>query len=259
MSTETEERVDLLNEPDCAVAKIGDRWFWCTWRTFPYHDPEHPDPVACGYEDTQQAAQERARAEALRIGADPAVFERLGYTRNYYRKRDERWHYLPWCARYAREWHSVLVARRRKPNHKAAPRVQTTQYIYHPHPGQPCGHRILKKTRKKIFIEENCHGYVDEWGGVKRVPAFALDREKLERGESVRRHWWWNLSPETFIHRGDVPECFSVLGLEPPCTAKQVKAAFRKLCHSRHPDSGGTGEGFMELQKHYRKALGLVE
>jgi hypothetical protein len=259
-----------LDKPYCSVAKVGSKWIWCTWPTYPYRECSG-DPVY-GYEMTQAVAEERAKAEALRMGADPAQYDgRLGYSRTWYSKRRGGWRYQRWCALYAREWHSVLAARKRKPNERAAPKVQKTEYVYHwgysyysaYTDDEPCAHRILKKTRTRIFIEENCGGYVSEWGGVRRVPSHALDRAKLEAGEFIDRGGrWFGISPERPVPEdgdADIPKCVQDLGLKWPATEREVKRAFRRLARKHHPDVGGEAEAFRNLQQQYEAALALVE
>lgn len=261
-----------LEKPYCSVAKVGTKWIWCTWRNYPYH--ESTDDPVYGYEMTKAEAEERAKAEALRMGADPADYDGpLGYRRDWYNKRKHRWYYHHWHGLYAREWHSVLAARKRKPNEKAAPKVQKTEYVYHwgysyysPYSDcESCAHRILKKTRTRIFIEETCGGHVSEWGGVRRVPGYALDRAKLEAGEVIYRgSRWFRLSPERPVPEdgdddSDSPECLQALGLKSPATEREVKRAFRRLARKHHPDVGGEAEAFRNLQQQYEAALALVE
>ena len=56
-----------------------------------------------------------------------------------------------------------------------------------------------------------------------------------------------------------VPTCLRVLGLAFPCTAPEVKHAFRARAKVMHPDSGGSNEAFQTLYQVYKDALALVK
>ena len=55
------------------------------------------------------------------------------------------------------------------------------------------------------------------------------------------------------------PRCLVILGLLPPCTAAEVRAAYRRLALVTHPDVGGSDDEFREIEGAYRQALALVE
>jgi hypothetical protein len=56
-----------------------------------------------------------------------------------------------------------------------------------------------------------------------------------------------------------VPTCLRVLDLAFPCTASEVKHAFRARAKVMHPDSGGSNEAFHTLYQAYKEALELVQ
>lgn len=53
--------------------------------------------------------------------------------------------------------------------------------------------------------------------------------------------------------------CFTDLGLTPEATADEVKAAWRQLASTNHPDRGGDPINFDRLRKAYREALACAE
>jgi hypothetical protein len=53
-------------------------------------------------------------------------------------------------------------------------------------------------------------------------------------------------------------DCFAALGLTPPVTTKEIKAAYKRLAHEHHPDRGGSTEAFQKLQAAYETALKLL-
>ncbi len=51
------------------------------------------------------------------------------------------------------------------------------------------------------------------------------------------------------------PAWWITLGVSPDATVDQVKAAFLSLAKTRHPDHGGTAQGWEELRTAYEQAL----
>jgi len=54
-------------------------------------------------------------------------------------------------------------------------------------------------------------------------------------------------------------DCLKAMGLTPPVTIDQVKAAFRTKSKEAHPDHGGSDEAFIALRANYEKALSYAE
>jgi curved DNA-binding protein CbpA len=48
-------------------------------------------------------------------------------------------------------------------------------------------------------------------------------------------------------------------GLSKDATADDVKRAYHEAALKEHPDTGGTHEGFLKLQEHYKSALRMVQ
>jgi hypothetical protein len=69
-----------------------------------------------------------------------------------------------------------------------------------------------------------------------------------------RRHQWrrWVAGPDVIPM--PLPP-LAVLGLTPPVTADQVKAAYRRLSKTAHPDHGGSVQAFVILRDAYERAL----
>lgn len=53
------------------------------------------------------------------------------------------------------------------------------------------------------------------------------------------------------------PPCLARLNLTFPCTAADVRRAYRKMAKRLHPDQGGQAEEFLALQTAYEQALAL--
>jgi hypothetical protein len=58
--------------------------------------------------------------------------------------------------------------------------------------------------------------------------------------------------------RRDSPRCITALGLTLPCTADDVRAAYRHKVKLLHPDRGGNRHDFLQLQQHFEQAIALV-
>jgi hypothetical protein len=55
-----------------------------------------------------------------------------------------------------------------------------------------------------------------------------------------------------------IPACLRLLGLSWPCTARDIKQAFRTRVKTVHPDNGGSSADFQALHRAYKEALTLV-
>ncbi|MFM9105363.1 MAG: DnaJ domain-containing protein, partial [Chloroflexota bacterium] len=55
------------------------------------------------------------------------------------------------------------------------------------------------------------------------------------------------------------PDPLIALGLELPCTEKDVNRAYRRLAKTFHPDGGGDAAGFRELHAAYEAATVIVK
>lgn len=58
---------------------------------------------------------------------------------------------------------------------------------------------------------------------------------------------------------GRPPRAFATLGVSPPCSAEELKQAYREKVKGLHPDTGGDRLRFLRLQKHFEEALEWLE
>lgn len=58
--------------------------------------------------------------------------------------------------------------------------------------------------------------------------------------------------------RKDTPRCILALGLTLPCTADDIRAAYRRKVKLLHPDLGGDRQEFLRLQSHFEQAIALI-
>lgn len=54
------------------------------------------------------------------------------------------------------------------------------------------------------------------------------------------------------------PACLTALGLQLPCTERDVRRAYHQLAEKWHPDRGGDKERFHLLRKHFEAALNVI-
>lgn len=73
--------------------------------------------------------------------------------------------------------------------------------------------------------------------------------------EHRRRAWerWWRQGMGSREHR----PCLAILGLTPPVSADDVKAAYRRKAKETHPDHGGDAAAFNRVTSAYREAMAL--
>ncbi len=58
--------------------------------------------------------------------------------------------------------------------------------------------------------------------------------------------------------RRETPPSIAALGLRVPCTAEDLKRAYRKRVKRLHPDHGGDQRRFLQLQAQFEEAMTLV-
>jgi hypothetical protein len=128
-------------------------------------------------------------------------------------------------------------------------------------------HPILKRTPRRVYVSsigcpvEHLGTGRERWYFDSPGPAIVLDRAELERRgcASSSRHvprWhgvrWFYLRPDPSPPAPDrVRDALEVLGLSHPCTADELKAAYRRLSMETHPDRGGSAEAFRRIDEAY--------
>ena len=136
-------------------------------------------------------------------------------------------------------------------------------------------HRIVKQTARKIHVE--CDPFdEDEWtsrgeqgeGSPESAPkprTLAVDRAALRaegrfRCAGAHRGMTFYASEEDGLRDAETtlaakhPWC-DVLGVRFPCSAGSIKAAYRRLAKTAHPDAGGEAAEFRVVEQAYRAAL----
>jgi DnaJ-domain-containing protein 1 len=136
-------------------------------------------------------------------------------------------------------------------------------------------HRIVKQNPRKIYIDRNpfdeeewAHRGEDGDGAAADFPktrTLAIDREMLRREGRFRHRlshhdMYFYAREEDGIR--DVEATLTskhawcaTLGVQFPCSAETVKAAYRRLAKTAHPDAGGDPTRFRAVEQAYRDAL----
>jgi hypothetical protein len=268
-----------MNEEDreipafaCCSVGIG-RWFWVAWAN--ESDARGlAQPLASGYEKSAERAEEtvvaRLGSEVKRLPAKWAS----GYKRDGVAKagtgsgkREDRIK-----SRFDR-----LAA---KP--KRAPEAQRLAFLFSVIAREPpdshghvtvTRHRIVKQTTGKTHVDREPFDE-NEWASrsernagspeiVPRPHTVAVDRHTLRkegRYHVGRADLTFYGSEEAGIR--DVEEALTakyawcaVLGVRFPCSVDDIKAAYRRLALSSHPDRGGGPAEFQSAEQAYRAAL----
>jgi hypothetical protein len=265
----------------CCSVGIG-RWFWVAWESEAQARDLLP-PLASGYEASADRAERKA-AERLgpRMKRLPARWA-SGYKRRgglaarvSGTERDaERGGEIRRRTRWRRPDDPPV---RRKPENRLA-------FLYSAAEREPpdslghvvvARHRIVKQTARKVhvevapFDEDEWARRVDQAGeegleGVPKAQTLPVDRVTLRtegRFRCGRGHpgLTFYASEEDGIR--DVEAALTAkhhwcatLGVRFPCSADSVKAAYRRLAMTSHPDAGGDPAEFRTIEQAYREAL----
>ena len=233
-----------------AVASLGkNRWYWVVWPSLALVQSQATgEHLAEGYEPTKAEAVDRALAVAGLNGEWVA-------------------------AKYAKQYHRYRTRRNQNPDASAAAPV-VLEFLYHDRQDPvtntwySVAHRIAKKTRQYIYVEQRPYDPVQVTGSWldHNPPTFRLSRAMLEREgyaltpvtEIDDPLFFTTPYQERLVQVTDPsPACLMLLGLSIPCTIAEVKAAYRKRVKQFHPDHGGSHEEFLGLQAAYEEALRL--
>ncbi len=241
-----------------AIASLGrGRWYWVVWPSLAelQSSAEPLLHVGEGCEKAKVDAVERA----LSLAGGDAEWIAARYARSYYRS------------------HAGTRRRADRQRSVSAPGAPAMlEFLYRDsynaakdhYASRP--HFVVRKTAKSVYVEQRPYLAGDRTGGWldEERPTFRLDRQELEREGhafiSVAEHISDADEPVFFVRPRDerlsgygrqAPECLTTLSLSWPCTANDVKKAYRSLAKGAHPDGGGSHERFLALQDAYEQAL----
>ena len=130
-------------------------------------------------------------------------------------------------------------------------------------------HRIVKKTKKRIYVESEPHREGRQISGDWRdygKETFILDRSEFEATGKAKRsgRWYGTFYANTDLYYSEHedatyrPECFEGLGVPFSASAEEVRLAYRRLARQAHPDVGGDPEQFKRVRAWYEQAMAMV-
>jgi hypothetical protein len=239
------------NLPLFSRCKIGpEKWLWVVYESWNFWES---DPVAQGIAATPELAHEEA---CRRVGD-------VAQTQNS----------------MAEFFRTKQAATKRSQKAASTSGAATLEFAFNCHPSnsdyddstsdwiQP--HRIVKKTKKRIYVEREPYregmALAGDWRDFV-VDTFVLDREEFEStGKATGGSRWYNTyytdpaiyfaERRSMAHR---PDCFVRLNVPAGATAEEIKAAYRRLARNTHPDAGGDAEEFKQVQVWYEQAMACV-
>jgi hypothetical protein len=235
-----------------AVGKVGKWYWWAVWDSEDHW--EGHGPLYWGKDLERAVALDQALVGAIDwIAATGAYLRPLGWAG----------YVTGWRQREAKK---ARAARPASPERDAAP----VEYLYSwwdseypPYERGWTKHQIVKKTAKRVFVQKS-HRYAVRDGQTVNLTeeTWALDRQELEdKGSLYPRRSWRRLYTEEGrrqleieLQTRSVPTFLQALGLTLECDLDDIKAAYRKLSMTLHPDRGGDGAAFVELLRHYESA-----
>jgi hypothetical protein len=126
-------------------------------------------------------------------------------------------------------------------------------------------HLILRKTPRRVYVTRSSCG-PDQLGSEDECwretePSLALDRLKLERDGSVYSagHRLSDFYVTREAAQGEAESlggyALGLLGIRPPCSLDDIKAAYRRKALEVHPDRGGSPADFQAVETAYRRLL----
>lgn len=251
----------------CCSAGIG-RWFWVAWAS--ESDARALAPgVASGFEKSADAARKKA-VEAV----GPEMKQLPAKWASGFRGRGSL------AARTGED-----LASEGRPKSRLSRPIGTAgkqpgpirlAFLYFASEGDLRGevavarHRIVRQNRTKIHVERNPFRE-EEWTSreeagpdAPKPRTLAVDRDALRReGKVAYRGAFFYASEEDGIR--DVHAALTSkhawcasLGVKFPCSPQSVKAAYRRLARTLHPDAGGDPAEFRTLEQAYRDALAYL-
>jgi hypothetical protein len=256
------EQLVRINQPEkekrrfVAITSLSkNRWYWIVWPSLDEirASDEPLLHVGEGVEKTKSEAVERA-LEMAGNGAEwiAAKYARIHHSNKTNGKRRRASHRTP---------EDSITLKMDDFLYRDVYDVQSRQWV-------PVPHRVVRRTRKYIFIEQQPYSPGEVTGSWfdQGAPTFRLDRQMLDReGYAFIPATAYVEDAEEIYFSSEYSQptesvqikCLQILNLSVPCTEAEVKGAYRKLVKSAHPDGGGSQEQFLALQEAYEQALRL--
>ena len=242
-----------------AITSVGrSRWYWVVWPSLEeIQASEEPIlQIGEGYENTRAEAVERA----LELAGIYAEWLAAKYAKTYYGRK---------ATATRKRIHPDIDEGSNIPTvreflYRDAYDTETRQWVSVPH-------RVVTKTRKYVFVEQQPYSPDDLTGSWldREHPTFRLDRRALEQEGyafvPATTYLTDTEDPMFFSYERmksqgrELFKCLQVLNLSWPCSEAEVKGAYRRFVKDAHPDGGGNQDKFLALQEAYEQALQLCQ
>jgi hypothetical protein len=270
-----DERPDEIPAFACCSIGIG-RWFWVAWAS-EAEAKAAGKPIASGYEKSAAHAEEKAierlGSEVRRLPAKWAAAHKGGGSMAAR---------APGAKRRPADGEDRPGSRLGRPKAPlkrgdAPPRLAFLYSATARELPDSLGevsvtrHRIFKQTASKVYVEREPFDE-GEWArrseqetGAPGPRTVAVDRALLRkegRFRAGRSHGGLTFYASEEAGIRDVEAALTarhawcaVLGVRLPCSAADVRAAYRRLAFDTHPDRGGDPAGFRAIEQAYRSAM----
>jgi hypothetical protein len=280
MSTIMSEEASEVPAFACCSVGIG-RWFWVTWAS--ESDARALAPaLASGYEASAARAERKAiERVGDRLKRLPAKWASSYKRRGSGAAREPSTEGEAGGGAATRP--TARIRRLGGPSKRdgGTPRLAFLYAATEREPSEPLGHvavarhRIVRQTARKIHVEcdpfdEDEWARRDEGGGesssdAQKTRMLAVDRVTLRaegrfRCRHAHRDLIFYASEADGIRDVEVAltekhAWCATLGVRFPCSADSIKAAYRRLAITSHPDAGGDPAEFRTIEQAYREAL----
>jgi hypothetical protein len=227
--------------PYFSRCKVGnDKWLWVVHNEICYWENE---PIAHGYASTADAAQEQAETAVGSVQCPG------NYAAEFFRTK--------------------MTATKRSQRTTTSSSTATLEFVFDCYRGEPTPYRIVKKSKKRIYVEDMPYREDRHSTGNWRdfvVDTFILDRAEFEAtGKAQRKgRYWGTFYSDPMLYHAERrstayrPECFVGLDVPAGATEEEIHSAYRSLARQTHPDLGGNAEEFKRIQEWYEQAIMLV-
>ena len=272
----TNEEVGEVPAFACCSAGIG-RWFWVAWASESEAKALAP-ALASGYEKSATRSAEKA-VEQL----DTEVKRLPSKWASAYRSNGTK---AAGSGRGVGDRERRPRSRFGRPNASPAREAEAPRlaFLYSAASREPpdalghvtvARHRIVKQNPRKIHVERDPFDE-EQWARrsgqdsspqelIPRPRTVAVDRLELRkegRFQCGRMHAGLTLYASEDAGIRDVEAALTAkytwcatLGVRFPCSTDEIKAAYRRLALSSHPDRGGDAAEFREFERAYRAAV----
>ena len=288
-------RPEGKNTPLISITKTGKKWFWIAAKSYSEYFDVLNDPAIGkenyplkGYAETKEQALADGQAAIgftppdfiPRYACGPTTDGKALILRELTKTNRERicgYDGAGIANGYLRYANAAKKAAAPTPDTEDG-QVMEFAYIEGSYSCEPERHKILKRTKKRIYVDS--WSFREDGAFTEDDPVmnyarkkYVFDREKFDAGEilDLPGRWYYKVYNEARKKIRDLERekarlnpvdgrfsTFKVLKLEHPFTVENVKRSYRKLAKAMHPDAGGDAGEFILLKQEYESAMAMI-